>query len=653
VAPAAAVSRAAALDLLTANPLQSRSRFGLPVVVLCAAGAAVLAAAVCGIYSRALHGAFLFDDAATVTNNPSIVHLWPLIAHEKDGGPLNPPANRPTSARPIVNFTLAVNYAIGGLDTTTYHAGNIAIHVLAALLLWIIVWRTLELDYFGGRFNGVAGYLGFISALLWALHPVNSESVAYVTQRTESLMGLFYLATIYASLRYWSAPSAAARVAWLIIACAAGTLGMLSKEMMASAIAMVLLFERTFIRGSFVAAIKRSWPLYVGLALSWLPFLGISYFGPHTPVAGFHLGVPAHVWWLTECEVVIRLLKLVIWPWPLLIHYEIMHLGTLGEAWPWVLPVAALIVAAVVLVWKRRPSGFVLVWFFAVLSPTLLIPMPKEELAERRLYVPLAAIIPLVVGGAFLAWQRFSQAISVDKRWTIAGFSLATGLLAAVYGTVTFHRLEAFQTELSIWEQAARYQPRDPLVQVNYGTALAQIGRREKAMQQFEKTLTLDPNHPRAHFNLGNALADKSQFEEAIPHFQKAVAGEPDDFFARFNLGRALLAVGRTEEAIESLRLAVEQRPDFGSAHTNLGIALVAVGKSAEAIDHFQQAIKLEPDAEGYVNLLGAYAMCGRTQEAIGAWEKAVKLARAEKKYELAADLEKRLAGYRAATLHP
>ena len=197
----------------------------------------------------------------------------------------------------------------------------------------------------------------------------------------------------------------------------------------------------------------------------------------------------------------------------------------------------SVIVAAVVLVWKRRPSGFVLVWFFAVLSPTLFIPMPKEELAERRLYVPLAAMIPLVVAGAFVAWQRFSKAMGADKRLTIAGFSLATGLLAAVYGTVTYFRLEAFQTELSIWEQAARYQPHDPLVQVNYGTALAQIGQREKAMQQFEKTLLLDPNHPCAHFNLGNALADKSQFEEAIPHFQKAVAGEPDDFFARFNLG--------------------------------------------------------------------------------------------------------------------
>jgi tetratricopeptide (TPR) repeat protein len=226
-------------------------------------------------------------------------------------------------------------------------------------------------------------------------------------------------------------------------------------------------------------------------------------------------------------------------------------------------------------------------------------------------------------------------------------------VLAAVYGVLIFHRLEAFQTELSIWEQAARYQPHDPLVQVNYGTALAQAGQRVKAMEQFEKTLLLDPKHTRAHFNLGNVLADKGLFAEAIPHFEQAVAGEPDDFFARFNLGRALLAVGRTDEAIESFRLAVKQRPDFGSAHTNLGVALLAIGKPAEAIEHFEEAIKLEPDAEGYVNLLGAYAYSGRREEAIAAWQKAIELARAENKPELAADLEEKLAGYRAATAAP
>src|SRR5262249_10533669 len=160
----------------------------------------------------------------TILNNPSIVHLWPLIGSEGQTGPLNPPPNRPTSARPVVNLTFAVNYAIGGTDTVGYHAFNIAAHALSALLLWAIVWRTLTLDYFGGRFDRIAGGASFTAALVWAVHPLNTESVAYVTQRTESLMGFFYLAVLYASLRYWEATSRVSRIAWLFAAAAAGIL---------------------------------------------------------------------------------------------------------------------------------------------------------------------------------------------------------------------------------------------------------------------------------------------------------------------------------------------------------------------------------------------------------------------------------------------
>src|SRR5207237_8334211 len=120
------------------------------------------------------------------------------------------------------------------------------------------------------------------AALVWAVSPLTTESVAYITQRTESMMGFFYLATLYASLRYWSAKSRPGRAAWLVLATVTGVLGMLSKEMMASAIAVVLLFERTFITGSFRRALKASWPLYLGLALGWIPILAINIHGPRT-----------------------------------------------------------------------------------------------------------------------------------------------------------------------------------------------------------------------------------------------------------------------------------------------------------------------------------------------------------------------------------
>jgi hypothetical protein len=143
-----------------------------------ALGAFVLALAIGGVYGRVLHAPFIFDDHATIENNKSIVQLFPLIAPGPRGGPFNPPKNLPTSARPLVNLSLAINYHFGGLDTAGYHAFNFVLHWLTALLLWAIVRRTLLLDCFGGRFDSAAGGLSFAAALVWALHPLNTESVA-------------------------------------------------------------------------------------------------------------------------------------------------------------------------------------------------------------------------------------------------------------------------------------------------------------------------------------------------------------------------------------------------------------------------------------------------------------------------------------------
>ncbi|HMC10227.1 MAG TPA: hypothetical protein VKH44_03015, partial [Pirellulaceae bacterium] len=127
----------AALD----SPISS-SRNGLRLLGL-VVGTVVLVGAVCAIYSRVLHAPFIFDDHSTILNNPSIVRLWPLVGSGRQGGPLNPPKDLPTSARPLVNLSLAINYQIGRFDPTGYHAVSFALHALSALLLWAIVRRTL------------------------------------------------------------------------------------------------------------------------------------------------------------------------------------------------------------------------------------------------------------------------------------------------------------------------------------------------------------------------------------------------------------------------------------------------------------------------------------------------------------------------------
>ncbi len=645
-------------------------------------GGLVLVAAVCGVYRGALRGAFLFDDLATVVNNPSIVHLWPLVGSGSSGGPLNPSENHPASARPVVNLSLAINYHFGQFDPVGYHAFNIGVHALSALMLWAIVWRTLLLGYFGGRFESTAGFLSFSAALLWALHPLNTESVAYVTQRTESMMGFFYLATLYASLRYCGAASRLSRSGWLILATVAGMLGMLSKEMMASAIGMVLLYERTFVRDSFRAALRQSWPLYMGLALEFVPAIAINYHGPRTPLAGFHLGVPAYVWWLTQTEVALKYLKLAFWPRPLVIHYEVPFLRTISDALPWLLPVGLLILVTLVLVWRRTSLGFVLAWFFAVLSPTLLIPLLGETMAERRMYVPLMAMVPWVVVAAYVTLQWIFQVgpKGVESLWrkefsdhgksvtakdprpllvTMAG----TLALVAAFGAVSIHRVAAYKDDLSIWEDAVRYQPDDPLVQVNLGTSLGKAGRTEESKQHFEKALELDPNHSHAHYNLARTLAEEASsvppdkakilLDEAISHYEAAVRTDLLFADAEYNYGLALASARRPSEAIEHFEKAIATRPDFAAAHNNLAVTLAGLGRAAEAVPHLEQAVRLEPDPESYGNLAQACALAGRRSDAIAAGEKAIELARQRGKTAFADELDVWLAAYRVRDEQP
>ena len=160
----------------------------------------LLCGAVWATFGRAIHGQFFFDDEPAIQKNDTIRQLWPLSV------PLLPPHEHPFSARPLVNLSAAINYHFGELDPAGYRLVNMALHALSAMLLFGIVARTLQLEQFawlrqagGARWPSTA--LAFAVALLWAVHPLQTESVCYVTQRTELMFGLFYLATLYCSLR--------------------------------------------------------------------------------------------------------------------------------------------------------------------------------------------------------------------------------------------------------------------------------------------------------------------------------------------------------------------------------------------------------------------------------------------------------------------
>ena len=646
----------------TPDALISGSASGMPRWIIFFLGMLVLSVAVFVVYYPAAGVPFILDDFETIVDNPSVRQLWPLVGRGENYGPFNPPDTSPSNGRPLVNLAMAVNYHFGGLDPSGYRIVHMVVHVLSAMLLWAIVARTLRLDFFLGRFDRVAGPLSFAAAFVWAMHPLHTETLVYVTQRTELTMGLFYLGTLYCSMRYWAAERRAVRANWLMLATLACLSGMLCKEMMASAPAMVLLYERTFVTGSFRRTLRRSWPLYVGLALAWVPVIALNVAEPRCPGAGFGKGATAHEWWFTQTKVLFLYLKLTVWPWPLVIHYDIPYLKTLSQAWPWLLATGLLAVGTLVLVWRRSVVGFTAIWFFAVLSPTLVVPLVGETVAERRMYVPLAAIVPLLIVGGYVVLQQVWQAVArrvgreAIRSGPLAVLCVVTVTVVIGFGYLSSQRLLAYRDEFSLWQDAAVRQSHNPLVQLNLGTLIAEEGRLPEAIGHFEEAVRLAPDPQesplwyadlmryRAHYNLARAFEDSARFQEAIEQYRATLRVRPDDAASHYNLARLLEDAGEAQQAVEHYRRAIAAQPDFAAAHNNLGIRLLTAGQVEEAIESFEAAVRGQENLENCLNLAMAYGSANRVDEAIPMAEKALELARSQNEAYLVERLEATLA---------
>jgi tetratricopeptide (TPR) repeat protein len=527
----------------------------------------MLVVAISVVYIPSLEAPLIFDDIIGIELNESIVRLWPLFGTVDSPGPLRPPIENPMSARPLVNLTLALNYHFGALNPRGYHLVNLALHFASAMLLWTVVRRTLQLPYFSGRFDGVAGKLALAVALIWALHPLATEAVVYVTQRTELLVACCYLATIYASLRYWAAATLKSRRGWLAAATITCLAGAASKEVMVSAPIVVFLFEGTFVRDSWRSVLRSSWPLYLGLGVSWILIAFLQIGSPRSESAGFGLGISIVNWWSTQAEVFFMYLKLAAYPFPLIIHYE-LKVQPLAENWPYVMAAAAIIVATLWLLWHRRTLGFVLAAVLLILAPTHLVPIPTEMAAERRMYLPLATLVAFVVVSVYALIKTTSNRQSLLRLTTAAAAAIIL-----FYAIASYNRLALYVRPVMLFQDAISHQPDNPVAQLNLAVALAEERRIEEAVVHYRIAAKLTPNDDKAHYGLGLVLAHLGQLDESIEHLREVVRLNPKAYRFRNNLGVVLFTAGRYPEAIVEFEKTLQIEPTFTEAQENLNRA--------------------------------------------------------------------------------
>ena len=551
-------------------------------------------------------GPFVFDDEDSIQANPTIRHVWPISQA------LSPPTTVGVGGRPVLNLSLAVNYALGGYDVWGYHAVNLAIHILAGLTLWGIVRRTLRLPKLRERFGPTANELALTVSVLWIVHPVQTEAVTYVSQRAESLMGLFYLLTLYCFIRGTASPKVGR---WFALSAGACLLGMATKEVMVTAPLMVLLYDRTFVAGSFRTAWTQRRPLYVGLGSTWL-LLAYLMLGLHHRGVGYGLGVDWQVYALTECRSIVHYLRLAIWPHPLVFDYGgntfVWHAT---DAAPYAL-ILLLSLAGVVIGLKRWPAiGFVGAWFFMVLAPTsTVVPIVNQPMAESRLYLPLAAVVVAAVMGIFALAGRRSLPVFLG---------LAVGL-----GFLTTQRNQDYRSGLAIWSDTVAKRPDNARAHSNLGNALMDAGQAAEAVVQCKEAVRIKPDYPEAYNNWGNALEMMGNVQEPIGLYEQALRIKPDYAKARYNLAVALVRVDRVPEAIGQFEQALRDSPEYPEAHCHLGMALSQVGKIQEAIGQYQQALRIKPDyAEAHANMGLALEQTGRLREAIEYYEQASRIA--------------------------
>ncbi len=502
------------------------------------------------VYSNTLKNQFVFDSIIWIQQNRYIQKLWPIMDVLT--------ARQQRATRPIVNLSLAVNYQISGLDPWSYHAFNAAVHVLGGITLFAVLKRTLSSERLRGVFQADAMGLAFIIAIIWTVHPLTTAAVSYTIQRAESMMALFFLLTLYCAIRSTGTPD---KKKWQVLAVLACAIGMGCKQVMVVGPILILAWDRIFAARSLREVFSKRWGMYLGLAGTWavvVPSIIKAFTGASG--AGFGLDVVTPIEYAaSQFGVICHYLRLSFWPSPLVIDYGWPVARSAGEIVPYALVVGLGVLATGVALWKRPAWGYLGLVFFLVLAPTSTI-LPIEDLAtEQRMYLPLIAVVTLVVMAGFF----------VAKSWMpmkLARVALVVLIAGLAYGT--YQRNTDYFSQLTIWQDVVEKRPANARGWYNLATCHARSKQWDQAEDMYSKAVLLRSDYAEAYMNLGNVLMVKFRYFQAAIQYKLAI----------------------------QYKDKLEVQSMVPNLYVKLGNATAAQGKYTEAAGYYNQALELQPE---------------------------------------------------------
>ncbi|MCC6408109.1 MAG: tetratricopeptide repeat protein [Planctomycetes bacterium] len=546
-----------------------------------------LLVAVCVAFANSFAGVLLFDDVPDIVLNPALRQLWPPTSD------LWAVPGCGLTGRPVVAFSFALNYAVSELGTWSYHATNLAIHAAATLFLFASVRALCDLPRATAWMRERRDVLAFGTALLWAVHPLQVSAVTLVIQRCESLMGLFFLAGLWAALRSLRATSSRG---WIAFAVACAALGAGTKESIAMLPIVAFVLDWAFASGSPGAAWRAHRGLYLALALVFpLVALSVVFGGIHRVTGeGVVQEVTWWVWITAQPPAILEYLRLVFVPTPILVDYGWPIPRSLGAWLPHAGVLAALLGATAWACVRFPRVGVLAASFFLLLAPaSSLVPIPFELYALHRMYLPLACITGLLVAALLRA--------SGERR------ALALGVLvvaALASGWMTQRANANFASEERMWRATLEHLPDNDRAWAHLGDALEARQQIEDARAAYQRAVDLHPEYPLWYNNLARFEAQLGRLDDAVAHWKRAVELLPGATLERDNLARALAMRGDFAGALEHYERLVAVDPTSAVFQLGRGRALVRLGRSGEALDAFTRAHAAAPDDPGVFECL-------------------------------------------------
>jgi tetratricopeptide (TPR) repeat protein len=557
-------------------------------------------------YANSLDGAFIIDDYPSIVENPDIRTPWSLSLLRSAWG------ESALLGRPLAALTFAINYAVDGLDVRGYHVGNILVHLLCGLALFGVIRRVHHSVIFA-----------FACASIWLLHPLNNEVVNYISQRTESMMALFYFSTIYASVRAHREPRPRP---WLAAAVAATVLGTLSKQSMVTVPLAIVLVDYAFFFDSLPSALRTRWRFYLAVTAAAYLVVGVTVFiSPQFSSVGFSSGPSPWVYLLNQSVMITRYLTLTLWPRDLVSDYGSPFPYTLMDVLPHMAFISGLVVLTAIALRYRPKLGFLGAWVFLTLGLTSsFAPMANEAGAERRMYLPLAALVVL----GMLPFARLAQHLTrherVPSKAVAIGCVVLWALAAAALGARTFARNRDYSSPLRLAQITFE---RWPTGHTRNGLAeeLLAAGRRDEAVAHLREAIR---DNPRAHFTYGRVLFEDGHLRDAREQLEAFVGQRPlaiEAVEARFMIGRSLFSEGRLGDATGQFQQVVQMQPSFFDAYLGLAEVFAAQERYGDAVTQYVAYFARGGASPGVWTHLGiALARAGRPDEAIQTFQRAI-----------------------------